>query len=171
MEISLMGVLDILSDVKGKVLDSVHFDMLESAYQLQEENILQLKSNNEALKENNGLLKEKVTDLQSQLKNLSAEIEPLRELKLKEDLSNDELSANAKTIIELFIETDSTSLDENFMIQKLPFGKIEFSAAMRELEAFDIAEWGSASFDGGLSYHLTDAGSEFVADYKLKNLP
>src|SRR5688572_26032865 len=52
-----MDVISILNGIKGKVLDAAHFDLLRSAYDLQNENIEQLKSNNEAIRENNILLR------------------------------------------------------------------------------------------------------------------
>lgn len=66
-----MDVTSVLQSVKGKVLDAAHFELLKHAYGLQEENITQLKSNNEALKESNLLLQDKIKKLEVQ----SAELE------------------------------------------------------------------------------------------------
>lgn len=51
-----MEITKILQTIKGKVLDATHFELLRNAYELQEKNITQLKSNNEALKESNVLI-------------------------------------------------------------------------------------------------------------------
>jgi hypothetical protein len=58
-----MDFLGMLNGLKGKVLDAAHFDLLKSAYDLQNENITQLKSNNEALKENAELVRGQVEQL------------------------------------------------------------------------------------------------------------
>ena len=55
----MADVLKILSDIKGKALDAVNFELLKRTYELQNKNIEQLKNNNEALKESINLLKEK----------------------------------------------------------------------------------------------------------------
>ena len=65
-----MDISKILSDIKGKVLDAANFDLLMHAYDLQNENIKQLKNNNQALKENNDLLKEKVENLEEENQSL-----------------------------------------------------------------------------------------------------
>ena len=42
-----MDVIAILQTLKGKVLDATHFDMLKHAYELQDQNLKQLKTNND----------------------------------------------------------------------------------------------------------------------------
>jgi len=55
----MADVIKILADIKGKALDVVHFELLKNAYELQNKNIEQLKTNNEALEESIKLLKQK----------------------------------------------------------------------------------------------------------------
>ena len=58
-----MGAIQTLDLIKGKVLDAANFEILKSAYEMQEKNIEQLKTSNEALKDNNQALNEKFDSL------------------------------------------------------------------------------------------------------------
>ena len=55
-----MDVLSVLNGIKGKVLDAANHDLLRRAYDLQNDNIEQLKSNNDALRESNSMHKERI---------------------------------------------------------------------------------------------------------------
>jgi cell division protein FtsB len=58
-----MDIIDILGAIKGKVLDVSHFDLLINAYELLNQNIVQLKDNNDALRVSSELLKQKIKEL------------------------------------------------------------------------------------------------------------
>ena len=80
-----MDISRILNDIKGKALDAAHFDLLKHAYDLQNENIEQLKSNNQALRESNDLLAEKVKRLEKENESLRRSVRP-NDLALKDGL-------------------------------------------------------------------------------------
>lgn len=74
-----MDILAILGTFKDKTLDLKDVELLRHAYELQEENIRQLQTNNESFKETSSLLREKNQALENQVSSLKKENAMLRE--------------------------------------------------------------------------------------------
>ena len=55
-----MDAISLLSGLKNKVLDAKNYDLLKRTYDLQNQNIEQLKTSNTAFKENNERLKDEL---------------------------------------------------------------------------------------------------------------
>ena len=69
-----MDIVQLLTLIKGKVLDATNFELLKNAYELQKQNNDQLKENNDALKESNSLFKEKLAHLENEKNELREQI-------------------------------------------------------------------------------------------------
>ena len=163
-----MDIGKLLSDLKGKVLDASHFDLLKHAYDLQEQNITQLKSNNAALKESNELFKEKSQRDAEETKNLKREVTRLSELASdSEELNNSNLivlSDNAIKILQKIMREDVTEFYQNAMIETIDLGRIEAEAALDELSEKEIIRANSARPRYGLLYGLTAKGKKELAN-------
>ena len=94
-----MGFGEILQGLKGKVLDLQHIEMLRHAYDLQEENVKQLKCNND-------LLRDSAQRLEAQLQETS---QRLREA----ETSRDSALAELKEMKFEVAAADGVLLDEN----------------------------------------------------------
>ena len=128
-----MDILRILGDIKGKVLDATHFDLLKHAYELQEENLRQLKRNNEALRENNEQLNEKVDKLEQEIAELKKGID-YYQVQLKNFLAQEyEMSEVANAILDLYLEHDETVLNIKRYYSLMPFSKIQVETGIEEL--------------------------------------
>ena len=68
----------ILQGLKGKALDVKDVELLKHAYELQDQNLKQLKTNNDALHENVGLMREKTERMQQEIERLTTENRQLR---------------------------------------------------------------------------------------------
>ena len=155
-----MDILNILDTVKGKVLDASHFDMLKHAYELQDQNIVQLRDNNDALRKTNELLKQRIKELNDENTILK---ETIRKYKnktksLPRTLLTDNFSEIAINILELYISNNTKELWEKFIIRSLPFSKIQVQAGLDELCRAELIA--SYSFDPlhGKEYSLTEKG-------------
>lgn len=131
-----MDILKILDGIKGKVLDAAHFELLKHAYELQENNISQLKTNNAAIKESNELLKEHSKKIEGKAEQLEEELYHLKkQLKQQIETENDvvQLSENATKIIRKIISEDITDFYQNAIIDVMGISKIAVEAALDEL--------------------------------------
>ena len=123
-----MNVSEILKGLKGKVLDATHFDLLRHAYVLQEENIKQLKTNNEALKESNSLLLERVKKLEGTQKMLEKRFEELQS-KDNSPQAHIKLSELALAVLEAYYEADRSE-----MLKKTLPNTVTYPASKPRLE-------------------------------------
>lgn len=160
-----MDVTAILQAVKGKVLDAAHFELLKHAYELQEENINQLKNNNEAIKESNLLLQEKLkklearsAELEEKLSEAASVIKRLEPPEHKED----SLSDTARSVLALFKSRDVTDMYQNTIVRLVEFSRIEVEAALEELSSAKLIDFAGASFELGVNYYLTSKGKHIV---------
>ncbi len=161
-----MDIAGILGGLKDKVLDAAHFELLKNAYQLQEQNIDQLKSNNEAHKERVNLLHEKIEHLEKERDELAAEAGRLRqELTAVQPAADDggAVSDEAAAVLVVYATKDATTLDDNVILQAVEFGNIELEAAISELVARDVLRLGSIAMGGAARYSLTDQGTQLLA--------
>lgn len=160
-----MDILGILQTLKGKVLDATHFELLKRAYELQDENLKQLKSNNEALKESNDLVKEKMGHLEAEVARLRGTIEELeKKVPTAAPVSGYAPSRAAAAILEQYVKNDETRLYDEQLFQLIRLSKIEIKAGLDELQMHKLVDFGSVSINGA-SYYLTHEGKQFV----LKN--
>jgi len=165
-----MDIIKILSTIKGKVLDAEHFEILQHVYELQNQNIEQLKNNNSALKESNNLLKEKNDNLEKENSELKKRIVFLEnELTLKKSTElPQKLSEVAEAILRKCMQEDITNFNDKNMIRSLPYSKIEIEAGIDELSHLKLVHLGSVQMmGGGANYYLTTEGMKFVL--KLQN--
>jgi len=159
----MVDILGILGTLKGKVLDASHYDLLEHAYRLQQENVTQLKENNAALRESNGLLREDLLKSKDQLAALERELAALREKiqAVARDEKPIDLSEKARAILLWMVKHDLSSFYDSQLHQARLGSKLEIETAIDELEAaklIDVSGYGST----GTHYFLTDAGKRFV---------
>ncbi len=147
-----------LSGIKGKVLDAAHFEMLKQTYDLQNQNIAQLK-------ENNLLLQEKAKRIEKDNKSLKSSLEELRkQIPSPSDpscLSN--LSDVARGILKLYLSRDVTDMFKDEMILSPRHSQIQVEAALEELQKAGILEWGGGQVGRGSHYDLTDLGTKYLA--------
>jgi hypothetical protein len=155
-----MDIINILDNIKGKVLDADHFDRLKHAYELQNQNIVQLENDNNALREKGELLEQKIkalndenTILKEAVRKYKNKIKSLTQISLTDDFS--EIAIN---ILELYIINNTTELWEKFIIRSLPFSKGQVQAGLDELCSAELIS--SYSFDPshGKEYSLTEKG-------------
>ncbi len=153
-----MDIGKLLSDLKGKVLDASHFDLLRHAYDLQEQNIVQLKSNNAALKESNDLLKDKLSSYVKKIEDLEEENSKLTKQVISQSNSKSEkivLSDSAIAVLKKIVQEDVTDFYQNAIIDVLGMGRIATQAALDELSEKGLIDCMSARPGYGLHYHLT----------------
>jgi len=164
-----MDIASILGSIKGKVLDATHFELLKHAYELQVQNINQLKNNNEALRENNELLQQKVRELADQNSRLKEVVEQLRKRldKMHTSTSDEELSEEAQAILDLFVRQDARGFYETQIVQGLPFSRSKVKSGIDELSNARLIHFSSVSRDYGMKYHLTEKARRILAS-KLK---
>ena len=165
-----MDPLKLLADVKGKVLDAINFDMLKSAYELQAQNLDQLKSNNDAFRENNELLKEKAARLQSDVVRLRTEVERLE----KGALAKPPIYTPTGLPLQMlrsFKRRDASSLEDTQIMQDVRSGTLEFEAAIKELQMANLLRASSLRMRsrgdrgvswGGTTYALSDEGRKLI---------
>jgi len=155
-----MDIINTLGAIKGKVLDDSHFDLLKHAYELQDQDIVQLKNNNDALGESDELLKQKIKELNEENIILKETINKYKNIiKLLPQTSLiDNFSEIAVNILELYISNETTELWEKFIMRTLPFSEIQVQAGLDELNRAELIS--SYSFDPshGKEYSLTEKG-------------
>lgn len=160
--LELMDILGILQTLKGKVLDATHFELLKHAYELQDENVKQLKNNNEALKESNGLVKEKMGRLEAELARLRGIIEELeKKVPAVAPVSGYSPTRAEAAILEQYVKCDETRLYDEQLFRLIRMSKIEIEAGFDELQMHKLIDIGSVGSHGA-SYYLTDEGKQFV---------
>ena len=164
-----MDILGVLQALKGKVLDATHFELLKHAYELQNENLAQLKNNNEALRESNGLVKDKLAKLEPEIKRLRGIIEELeKKVPVGVPLSGYVPSEAAAAILDQYVRKDETSLYDEQMLSSITMTKIEIEAGLDELQMHHLLSLGSVDIDGSL-YFLTEEGKQFVLKGRRAN--
>lgn len=163
-----MDVLKTLAQIKGKVLDAAHFELLAHAYELQDQNINQLKINNEALKESNQLYKDKIERFETDLLNAKQRIEKYEQHlnKLTTNTNKLELSDVANSILILFYKCDVRSLFFIDIVQGANSSEIRTQAALDELYKAGLINCGAAqSRLKGANYCLTANGVATLSKY------
>jgi len=153
-----MDILSILSGLKGKVLDATHFELLQSAYELQNQNISQLKENNAAIKESNVLLTDKIQQLTKQNNKLQDDIDNLKE---KIPQVENEVSNVALALLKKCVEIDATDFYVDEMADLIPYTKMQFEAAIDELEEIKLLEF-SINDPSGDNYIITRDGKKYI---------
>jgi len=158
-----VDIIGLLNGIKGKVLDAAHFDILQSAYELQNRNIEQLKENNSALMESNGLLKEKSKRIATENDDLKSKV---AELEAQFSAANpglhaSSLSSAAIAILQACKEDDATDFSANQIAYRAKLGHIQCAAAIEELQTVEFAV--AISFDiDDTNYGLTPSGKKYV---------
>lgn len=163
-----MNISKLLSDLKGKVLDVKHLELLNHAYEIQEKNICQLKTNNSAISDNNNLLKEKIKFLENEIKKLALENKELLAKTLEQDDAEEKiiLSDSAVKVLQKIIDEDVTEFYQNAMIKSINMGRIETQAALDELSDKELIDASSARCGYGLHYYLTRKAKKAIASMK-----
>jgi hypothetical protein len=157
-----MDILSILKSLKGKVLDAAHFEMLKHAYELQDQNLKQLKSNNNALKESNDLLKDKVSRLEGEVTRLSEVVSDLeKKIPTASTLQGYVPSRAAAAILDHCVKRDITEFLSQELLLQLPCSQIEGKTGIDELRNHKILDLASVG-QRGPKYFLTAAGRAFV---------
>lgn len=162
-----MDILGILTRIKSKVLAAAHFDMLQSAYALQNQNAEQLKSNNDAITENNQLLREHCEKLEAEIGRLKVEnaglLVELTEGKTGEtDYTPTDIPLQ---ILKLYRHIDEHILFDEQVASELTHSKLEIELAFSELTENNIVSLGIMG-DRGAGYFLTTYGKRRVLQIK-----
>ena len=158
-----MDITNILSSIKGKVLDAKNIELLKHSYDLQNDNIEQLKNNNDALKESNQLLQEKLDRFQKENKSLRATIKQLKE-QIPSSSESLDLSEVAIDILKLYVDRDKTKLYRDETDPSLSHGQIQIEAAIDELTNADIIHTIGFSPNRGPRWSLTKFGRKLLAN-------
>lgn len=169
--IPFMDIIQALTVLKGKVLDAANFELLKSAYELQNENIEQYKNNNTALKENNDLLKEKISGLKEENDNLKKRVKIIEDdLRGRENADSfQKISEFAEAILRKCIKDDKSDFTDEKMLASLPFSRLQAEAGLDELIRFKFVGHGSASMVGGAAtYYLTSEGTKLALKISSK---
>ncbi|MEM8737267.1 MAG: hypothetical protein AAGG38_02150 [Planctomycetota bacterium] len=158
-----MDVTGMLSGLKGKVLDAAHFDILKSAYDLLNQNLEQLKSNNAAISENRDLLQEKIERLEKDNSSLREQVKKYKQLAANTAMvSNKNLSSVETELLIMFKQKDSLIISSSVYGPLERRSKIEFTNAIEDLKKRGFI---SRVFHGqGISdsYELTHQGQKAI---------
>ena len=154
-----MDVIGVLSSVKDKVLDAAHHDLLKGAYELQNENITQLRSNNEALKESNILLQEKVTEQKKEIKRLRVSV---KELTAKLDALPDvgELSEEERKILQ-FLSSCEEDVSTEVIAQRLGLSLTRAKYYLEQMRQSDYV-YSQDYTDGRSDYYIAQKGRGYL---------
>ena len=161
-----MDAISLLSGLKDKVLDAKNFELLKHTYDLQNENIEQLKTSNTAFKESNERLQDEVNGLKTENESLKQTVDELtqRVSQLNGGSVSSGLSEVALAILELYHRLDKTTLyNKADIFPALDFSKIKLESAIDELKATEMIIGIGARMDYGLSYSLTAQGKKYLA--------
>ena len=157
-----MDILGILQTLKGKVLDATHFEDLKHAYELQDQNLKQLKNNIDALKESNELLKDKLTKLEQDVSKLRDTITALeKDVPASLSLAEYVPSRVAAAILEQCVKHDVNEFLAEDMFSRISLSRIEANAGIDELRKHKIIDLAAVGTRGA-RYFLTAEGRTFV---------
>lgn len=160
-----MDIIKLIDGIKGKVLDASKIDLLKHAYDLQNQNIEQLKTNNEAVRESHGLLQKKVEQIEAENTSLKKEVQRLTEA-IGQNADATGLSKVALDILRLYKKRDVTEILAVELPQYLPHSNIDTESATDELQAAKLMNLGGLV--GAMTYRLTAAGRKYIAQGKLE---
>jgi FtsZ-binding cell division protein ZapB len=91
-----MDVIAILTGLKGKALDLRDIELLKHAYELQDQNIKQLKENNDALRDAVAIAQDRVTSLEQENTELQNQVQLQNgRLRAFEEISAGEFAASS----------------------------------------------------------------------------
>lgn len=154
-----MDISKILVDLKGKVLDAAHFDLLKHAYDLQEENIKQLKTNNNALRESNQLLQDEVSVLKKLRDDLANENSVVRAMFPSDDI---DLSEDADYVLKVFLSRDAINVFEKDLLKESGVSIIRTQSGITELQEKGFVSYGRP-LAGGNIIGLSPRGQKRLA--------
>ena len=154
-----MEITAILDSVKGKILDAANFTLLQAAYELQAQNIEQFNENNSVHRERSELLQEKIARLEAENQDLTTRLAAAtREVRsLEHARGAAELSPAAIEILEQCAKNDTSIFQPHLMAAAVTCGRLQYDAAMEELQDTRLAYLRSDGFEGAV-YGLTPAG-------------
>jgi len=160
-----MDIIKTLTQIKGKVLDAAHFEILRNAYDLQNQNIDQLKTNNTAFRESNSLLKENNSRLEKETRSLKETVSTLEKQigSFKSGSLAQEITEYAEAILHKCVKDDITEFNDERMIDSLPYSRIQAKVGLDELLNLSFICFSSATKRvRGVTYRLTDTGKKFA---------
>ena len=141
-----MDAISILNGLKNKILDAKNYELLKHTYDLQNQNIEQLKTSNEGFKEDNKRLREEVDGLKAENESLKQTVAKLTQKvsQLSEHTVSPCLSDVALAILELYRQHSGEPLYKKSQI--IPslisnFSKIQIESGIDDLEETKMIEW------------------------------
>ena len=157
------NILPILAGLKGKVLDAINYERLKAAFELQNDNIEQLKTNNATIRERDEFHKQKIASLETELSTLRARLTTVEKQSPPVPPAY-EPSGVAAHILELYKKYQKVDLREKFIQASLKLSDLQMSAALRELQSNGMLKGTSIirSVEGGANYRLTERGEKFI---------
>ena len=162
----MTGIIMILTETKGKILDAAKFDLLKGNYELQNQTICQLKEHNEALQARNESLNSEVADQKMKIKTLEEQLSELRNnaKTLEREASQQNLSEVANNILALYLELDQTELYAEQIIRDISHSRIAVESAIDELCDEGYIESSYGNIEMGIKYLLTPKGKKAILD-------
>lgn len=161
-----MDISKILGDLKGKVLDAAHFELLKHAYDLQEENIKQLKTNNDALRENNQLLADEIAALKLIKNGIESENKLIKAMFPNDDI---ELSDEAEAVLDVYLKKDGINLYQAWILSESGLTTIQTQSGITELQEKGFLTYGRRNRGGEVLLSLQPRGQKILSK-KQKNL-
>ena len=162
-----MDITKILSTIKGKVLDAANYELLANAYDLQQQNIIQLKENNTSIKESNSLLKEKLESYKKTMHEQNEKITQLEELTYLPKTVDSSSRVEEEEEVLIFL-SNHTKLDinKNHLSQHLNIKDEKTQYFLDNLQE-DKLVCGSCSMSNPTSYSLTKQGRAYLVEQNL----
>jgi predicted transcriptional regulator len=162
-----MDITKILSTIKGKVLDATNYELLVSAYDLQQQNIIQLKENNTSIKESNTLLKEKLDAYEKLIKEQEEKISQFEVQALIPISTNSESRAKEDNDILIFLSNNSQStIYKEHLSSHLNLQDAKTQYYLDGLLENKLVH-ASFSFSSPTSYSLTKHGRAYLVENDL----
>ena len=162
-----MDAISILNGIKNKILDAKNYELLKHTYDLQNQNIEQLKTSNEGFKEDNQRLRGEVDGLIAENESLKQTVAELTQKisQLSEGNESSGLSEAALAILHSYHQRDETCLGmEGEIIPDLKskFTKIQIESAIDELKTAVMIRREGRWED--VYYSLTEKGKKDLAE-------
>jgi hypothetical protein len=157
-----MDFLTLLSTMEYRVLDAKNFELLKTAYALQEQNLEHLRGANAALTENAELLRTRVEQLAAEVAKLRADREALQQI-LPPDVVFSP-SPLARDILAVFQRREATQINDKLDVAEIPGARSAIDAAFEELCAAKLVEMSSIG-ENGCWFSLTRYGKQFLSNH------
>ena len=102
------------------MLDATNYELLANAYELQQQNIVQLKENNTSIKESNSLLKEKLNTYEELIEEQSEKLSQLEsQILLPKSIDKDSRNIEDNTILSFLSKNSQAAIYKDHLSSHL----------------------------------------------------